>query len=205
MKTRDFVHLQKKIVPYLSTRLVVRGSYCYLTPIGDTLKGFYFESSAFSPKHFYVTAFFLPLSVPVSQIHLTFGRRVGANERWDSDQTGVEAALLDAMQRELSFLLELNSPSKLLNALEVFARGGNPHCSEAFAYALIEAGQISRSIEVLRYIMTTIDRTVPWQQEILDRVIMIGGLLPTAVEEAKHRLIKWRLESVRALGLENVG
>ena len=205
MKTRDFVQLQKNLIPHLSTRLVVNGSYCYLTPLGDTLKGFYFESSAFSSRHFYVTAFFLPLLVPVSQIHLTFGRRVGANERWDPNQAGVEATLLDAMRRELSFLLELNSPSKLLNALEMFAGGGNPHCTEAFAYALVEAGQVSRSLEVLRAMRANIDRTVPWQQEILDRVVMIESFLPKAVEEAKHCLMKWRLESVDALGLKNAG
>ena len=202
MKTRDFARLQKKLVPHLFPRLIVSGSFCYLPHLSDTLKGFYFESSAFSPKHFYVTAFFLPLWIPAEHIHLTFGRRVGVNQRWSSDQLDLENALLSPMRRELSILVELDLPGQLLSALEVFARGSNPHCVEALAYALFKMGQIDRSQEVLKSLLTLIDRTVPWQQEIAERAALILSFLPTGIEEVKHRLTKWRTETISALGLE---
>jgi len=202
MKTSDFARLQKKLLPHLFPRLIVKGSFCYLPQITDTLKGFYFESSAFSPKHFYVTAFFLPLWIPAEYIHLTFGRRVGVNQRWSSDQLDLENALLIAMRRELSILAELDSPAQLLSALEVFARESNPHCIEALAYGLFEMGQVDRSQEVLKSLLTLIDRTVPWQQEIAERATLISSFLPTGIEEVKRRLTKWRTETISALGLE---
>src|SRR6185312_1055701 len=199
MKTRDFVKLQKKLLPQLSSNFIIRGSYCSLEPVGDVIRGFYFDNSAFSANHFYVSVFFQPLCIPVTRIHLTFGHRIGG--RWDSDQEGFEITLLAEMGNELPFLLEMNSPKKVAEALKQLASGGNPHCSEALGYALIQAGEVDRSLEVLTSLLSGLDVSISWQEEIADRARLIISILSNSRQAALQILHMWKTESEMGLGL----
>ena len=144
MKTKDFTAIEKRLLPNFPG-FAIKGTLMFILPLGETLRAFYWEASAFSKKEFYVNVFFLPLFVPTKHLHFTFGHRVGATKRWSSDEPDFENALRSEMLKEVAFLKSLNTARDVAEALESFtrvteSRYHNPHCYEALAYALVRAG-----------------------------------------------------------------
>jgi hypothetical protein len=92
MKTKRFVAIGKQLLTKFPD-FSVMGSLMVLRPLRDTLRGFYFESSAFSKEDFYINIFFMSLYIPTRRVHLLFGHRVGANKRWVDNLAGLEVAL----------------------------------------------------------------------------------------------------------------
>jgi hypothetical protein len=201
MKKNDFVKLEKKLMPHLAPGLATKGSLCFFAPINDTLRGFQFEPSAFNQKDFYVTIFFLPLFVPLKSLHVTFGHRIGGGKRWNSGQVDLEPALAREMREELPFLTGLNTPEDVARTLEPMTELPNPNCLEAFSYALIKSGQIGPAAKALTSLLNSLEVAVPWQNEIASRVALIQDQVSISLQEAKHQLSMWELESVANLGL----
>ena len=106
------------------------------------------------------------------------------------------------MLKELPFLSSLKTPKDVANALEPLTKGSNPHCHEAFAYTLIQAGKIGAAAEVLDTLLKLIDMTVEWQQKIAARVGLIQDKLLKNPEEALKQLAIWESETASNLGLE---
>jgi hypothetical protein len=143
----------------------------------------------------------MPLCVPVKHLHFTFGHRVGSKKRWSGDQPDLEAALTSEMLKEALFLTGLKTPRDAAKALGPLTKRPNPHCHEAFAYTLIQAGEARAALEALDALLKLTDTTVAWQQEIASRAQLIKDKL-VKPEEAKKQLAIWESETASNLGLE---
>src|SRR5262249_40856150 len=117
MKTRDFVKIEKRLLSTLAD-FTVKGPLLFIVPIEHTLRGFHFDGSSFDKNAFYVSAFFMPLCVPRTHLHLTFGHRVRSRtgEGWNADEADFETVLKSAIQREAPLLLTLQTPMDVAQA-----------------------------------------------------------------------------------------
>ena len=177
MPTKDFVAIEKRLLPDFPG-FAVKGALMFIRPLGNTLRGFHWEASAFSKRDFYVNMFFLPLYVPAKHLHFTFGHRVGRNKRWSADSPNLESALSSAMQKDVLFLNSLKTPKDVAEALEPLTKPNkvayvNPHCYEAFAYALAQAGEITAAGDAINTLLNKTNLTVDWESEIASRAQLI--------------------------------
>jgi hypothetical protein len=111
------------------------------------------------------------------------------------------------MKAEIPKLLGMHNATNLASSLEKFTKPNavgyvNPHCREAFAYALIQANQPEKANHVLANLMKSIDTTVAWQREIESRAARIQEMLLKRPEDATEQLKVWEVETAHNLGLE---
>jgi hypothetical protein len=217
MKTKDFVAIEKRLLPSLSN-FAVKGQLLFIVPIDHTLRGFHFDGSSFDKRSFYVSAFFMPLCVPSKHVHLTFGRRVRerGGDRWSADEAGIEGVLESAIQKETPFLLGLQKPKDVAGALKLLTKPNdagyvNPHCYEALAYVLVKAGAIGAAVDTIDALLSLVDglkRANPavaltWELEVCARAQLVKTKLIVNPEEANAQLVAWEHETVNNLDLEN--
>jgi hypothetical protein len=208
MKVKEFVALEKRLLPTFPG-FAVKGQLMILSPIKHTLIGFHFDGSSFDKDSFYANAFFMPLCIPTDHIHLTFGQRVRNNkgERWNTGDLNFEAALEAAMQKEAPFLRKLRTPRDVAAALKPMTRPNgagyvNPHCYEAFAYSLLQAGETTTAAEGLDTLIKRADPTVKWESEIASRARLIRDKLLDSPKIAHEQLALWQNESIRNLKID---
>ncbi len=178
----------------------------FVPPADHTLRGFHFEPSGFSRKKFYVNMFFMPLCIPAKHVHFTFGHRVGHG--WDEDETNLETTLMAEMQKDVPFLLRLRTPRDVANALEPLTKPNeagyvNPHCYEALAYALVQAGEATAAANVIDTLLRRVNPTVAWEGEVASRARLVRDKLLEKPEEVHEQLTAWEAETIRNLGMEN--
>jgi hypothetical protein len=188
----------------------VKDQLMIMRPVTHTLKAFHFDGSSFDKKSFYVDIFFMPLCVPAEHIHFTFGRRVRdkASDRWNAGNPGFETTLTSAMQDDLPFLVKLRTPSDVASALQPLTKPNeagyvNPHCYEALAYTLLQAGKTSAASNVIDTLLKTANPTVIWECKIASRARLIRDKLLEKPEEAHEQLATWETENIRTLGIES--
>jgi hypothetical protein len=204
MKTRDFVALEKHLVPRVPG-FSIKGSLFFIAPVGHTLRGFSFEGSSFDKTSFYVWHFFLPMCVPRKYLSFNLGDRVRntKSEGWSSEETNLEAKLTLAIQREAQFLTALKTPEAVVQALKSLVRNSkDPYGHEAFAYMLARAGDTDAAIRALDHLLSLLNPTVSWQQEMALRAQMLKTKLVANPPEAADQLAVWEAESLHNLGLE---
>jgi hypothetical protein len=206
--TKEFVAIEKRLLPDFPG-FAVKGALMFIQPLGNTLRGFHWEASAFSRKDFYVSVFFLPLYVPTKHFHFTFGRRVGQNKRWTAESAALEGALSSEMQKDVPFLSSLKTAKDVAKALEPLTKPNeagyvNPHCYEALAYARVRAGETTAAEDVIDTLLTKADLTVDWESEIASRAQLIRGKLLEKPEKARELLAAWESETIRNLRLETL-
>lgn len=181
-----------------------------IRPIEHTLRGFHFDGSSFDSKSFYVDAFFMPLYVPVKQVHFTFGRRLRyrGGDRWNIQDFGLESKLESAMKNEVPFLSGLREPKNLVAALMPLtvpnaAGYVNLHCYEALAYALEQADETDAAIKTLDRLMKNANPRVQWESDIVSRARLIRDKLIYDRGSVRKQLALWEEDTVRYLGLDN--
>jgi hypothetical protein len=201
MKTSDFTKLQKRLLPRIGGGLAVKGRYSFLTPVGKTLRGFFFDDSSHSAKHFYVTAFFMPLCVPSQHVTLTFGKRIGVSQRWNIEQGELEQKLSAAMSEVMPWLIGLGTPQAVMHALELIESHTNLNWLEAYTYTLLEVGRITSAAERLNELLRVLDVAIPWQEHMLARATLIQRMLSLSLEDTQRQLALWRKDSISSLGL----
>jgi hypothetical protein len=178
-----------------------------MSQVEHTLRGFYFEPSAFDKKSFYINVFFQPLCIPAEHLHLNFGHRVGLNKRWNAGQTGLEDALRSAMLKEVPFLANLKTATEVAETLKPLTKGSNPHCHEALAYTLVQAGEIRAAVDAIDTLLRLVDSVkrvnpdVTWELQIAERAQSLKTKLMANPEDANAQLAAWESETVRNLGL----
>jgi hypothetical protein len=206
--TKEFVVIEKRLLPDFPG-FAVKGALMFIQPLGNTLRGFHWEPSAFSKRDFYVNMFFLPLYVPTKHLHFTFGHRVGGSKRWSADSRGLENALSSEMQKEVPFLNSLETTKEVAKALEPLTKPNkvgyvNPHCYEAFAYALVQAGEMTAARDAINTLLNKVNLTVDWESEIASRAQLIRDKILDKPEKARELLAAWNSETIRNLKLETL-
>lgn len=206
MTKKEFVAIGKRLLPDFPG-FALRGTLMFVQPLGNTLRGFHWEPSAFSKTDFYVTVFFLPLYVPTKHLHFTFGHRVGRNRRWCSGSLDLERSLGLEMQKEVPFLNSLKTAKEVAKALEPLTKPNeagivNPHCYEAFAYSLVQAGEIAAASNAIDKLLSNVNLAVGWESEIASRAQQIRNAILKHPENAQELMAVWESETIRNLKLQ---
>jgi hypothetical protein len=204
VNTKQFLAIERRLLPSFPN-FAVKGTLMFIQPMGNTLRGFYWEASAFNKKEFFVNAFFLPLYVPTKHLHFTFGHRVGLRQRWSIDRSDLESTLGSEMQKEVPFLASLRTPTDVANALKPLTMPNqngyvNPHCSEALAYALVLSGDIQAAATVLDRLLKSANPLIAWENEIASRARLVQEKLEQP-ENVLDQLAAWETETVHNLGI----
>jgi hypothetical protein len=209
VRIKDFVSLETRLLEKFPG-FAIKGQLMFMIPLEHTLRGFHFDGSSFNKKSLYVDAFFMPLCVPTEHVHFTFGRRVRdkGGDRWNADDLNFEAALESAMQEEVPFLARLRTAKDVSSALEPLTKPNdagyvNPHCYEALAYTLVQAGETTAAANVIDTLLKRASSTVAWESEIASRARLIRNKLLEGPEKAQQQLTVWESENIRNLELEN--
>lgn len=209
MRRREFRALIGRILPSM-VGFCANGSLVLIQPIGQVLRGFWFDPSAFDKTSFYVTAFFLPTYVPHDVLALTLGRPVRdskSSDRWSFSAGNTEEELVLSMAPHAERLRSLRTAEDVVEAFKEYTTPNeqglvNPHCYEALAYTLIQAGRYKRALEVSEKLLERADLKIPWQRGIVDRVQLIRTKLAADPGDAIQQLSDWQKETIRNLHLE---
>lgn len=213
MKASRLKPLYKKyLLPYLSG-FRYKGHLIYSEPIEYLLRGFWFESSAFSADAFTVYVFVQPLYVPEEGIAFTFGQRLpwlrSKKDRWwELSETNEEEVMKDVqqaiLQLGLPFLEQFKTPADLAQkAGKVIGSRDNPHIQEAVAYSRVLAGETHKALKALDRLHRYLRRTAEydWEREMDRRVLRIRIALAHDPQEAIHLLTEWREYTLKNLRL----
>jgi len=203
MKTREFVAIEKQLLPELPG-FAVKGSLMFARPVKEILRGIYFAGSDFDKTSFYVNVFALPLCDPTTHLYFNFGSslRIAGGDRWNSNDPDVLADLGAAIRRDaVPFLSRAES---ILGFVELAKSSstGNPHTPKAIAFALARAGRVDEAVNVIDKLLPELDLEVKWQSEIADIAKALRAKLLSNPSTARQQLESWEAESVRNLGLE---
>jgi hypothetical protein len=205
VKTSEFKAIEKRLTAHLPG-LNYKDRLLFLAPVQSVLKGFYFEPSGFGTNAFYLWVFFQPLFVPAKEISFLFGRRLENGRRWRNEERDLEWELLSRISSEIPKLMGLNNAETVASEMGTFTQPNavgyvNPHCREALAYALIQAGQVAKADRLLGALLQSISPRVAWEQEIASRAIRIREMLPNRPTDAAAQLVAWEYESAQNLEL----
>jgi hypothetical protein len=208
MTTREFLAIENRLLSSFPG-FAVKAKLMFMCPLNHTLRGFHFDPSGFGKRDFYVKMFLLPLYVPTTQVHLTFGHRLrnARGHLWNADRAEFETVLRLAMLEEIPFLGSLRTADKVAKALEPFVEPNaagyvNPHCSEALAYTLIRAGRLARAALVLDSLVSGSNANPGAAGDVFTRARLIKRMLSEHPEDVDRQLLAWQHETVRNLGLE---
>ena len=166
-----------------------KGRLLYLKPVGDTVRGFYFDSSGSSKAHFYFWMFYLPTCVPSATLYFNFGRRLGSPQRWNQDDSALKEKLSSLVNAELPFLRSLENITEVIAALKSgiaeHSATLDPCRTEALGYLLIKAGRTDEAGRLLGDLAVSLRHKQGWQEEIAHRV---GGILAKLHADPKSAL-----------------
>lgn len=206
----------KYILPHLP-EFKIQGHLLYHRDIQYLLRGFYFESSAFSSTSFTIEVFVQPLYIPDDTIILTFGNRLGniAKQRdiwWDyheSREDEISSEVLSLMMNSgIPYLEERRTLEKFTNHYKNLNPNANKHMIEAICYALILINDYQKAKKQLVSLERVLAQDIlkypgiSWIKDIQIRVQLILGYLKNRdYEGAKQQLNEWRDSTLLNLGL----
>ncbi len=121
MRNSDCYRVAKLLLPHMPGFVTNKKSEIFIAPIGNVLRGFTFDSSAYAREDFYFCWFFMPICRPIDYITLSNGDRLnvpGGNSGWRTDMAALPEKLLEAMQPfALPFLRSINTVQDAIEAI----------------------------------------------------------------------------------------
>jgi hypothetical protein len=209
MKSKEFASLARKLLPQCP-RMIVHGTMLVMPPIEPVLRGLCFEGSSFDAKSFYVWAFWMPLYVPADTVSFNLGKRIReecGGDRWSAADDRVIEKLSSAIRSDaLPFLCELETAKDVVVAAGRAAAGSrDPYAHQALAYSLAKAGDVAAAVDSIDVLLGLLSPLVPWQAELRTRAQSLKETLIAKKEDAAAMLDGWTAESIRRLGLEQLG
>lgn len=121
MRNTDCYRLAKVLLPQLPGFVTNKKNKLFIAPIGHVLRGFTFESSAYSREDFYFTWFFMPICGPIDYLTLSYGGRLnvpGGHAGWRTDMPDLPEKLLAAMRpKALPLLQSIHSIQDTIEAI----------------------------------------------------------------------------------------
>jgi hypothetical protein len=207
VKGREF---QKFASSFLIPQLpgfVTEGHLIFRVPVENVIRGFIFDSSAFSAEAFHPTAFVQPLYVPHDHITMTLGSRLrGAWEFSRERNQQLADRLLESMRKEgLPLLEELGSPQKIADSAEVLFSTKNHYVRQAAAYSLVLIAEDRKAVQRLDQLLLMLKEmgrgVQTWAQNVYAEVAGLRETVLRDPSEARALLEKWAEKSRQALRL----
>lgn len=186
----------------------IAGKVMFEEPIGDVLRGGYFEDSEAFPTSVYVWVFVQPLYIPRDYFFFTLGKRLtykpgffARSEVWNLHLAETGPFLKKAIELQgLPHIAKLRSPELLAeNATWVSGLLGDSRVAEIVAYSLIRLGEVKNGAKRLQSVLKQAR-----EREHAEVVTKCTELL-RAVEqrecEVQALLGEWRMQTARNLRL----
>lgn len=200
--TEQFV--RRRILPSLAG-FSCEGRLLYRHPVNDLLCGCYFDDSSYDKTGFTVHWLVLPLYVPMSYLHLTFGRRTGCWNYAKEQEGEIGAEVLAVVRAEVLPVFALFQDAK-----DFYARGNtlisNPRGSvilEARAYSALRAGLMTEGKALLYELESVLTEVGSTADHMTERMKRARQLLAVADDDKSVQalLTGWREQTVAHLGL----
>jgi hypothetical protein len=205
MTKKDFEKIGKRLLPQLPG-FIAKGDLLFILPLRHTLRGFFFDGSSFDKNLFFVYVFLQPLFVPDTYISLNIGWRVGGESHtWDINSPDLLTELGLSLKREaLPFLLRIESPKEVADAVMALRISADPYVQQAIAYSFARAKEVSKATAAIDQLFHLLDmkESYPWQREMAERAEKLKAQLIADPEDAQHQLDVWESETVKNLKLE---
>lgn len=205
MKSRDAERLLRRCTGHLPG-MVVHGRHAYATPLINVLHGLYIEDSSFSPTRFCVIAFFLPLYVPTSHFHFSFGHRLvdstGCDIWWELQCPDVADSVSDAVRQQgWPSIAGIVTAADVARVLTDRAREGDLTSLEAVAYSRLMNREWDVAVAALQLLEQIADTAFAWQQQIAERARVLRSLLVSSPQSALDQLVTWERQTIDHLSL----
>ena len=199
----------KNIKPFLINQDWVYKNHLVYKNINDSvlLRGFCFNSSAFSATQFEVVAFIQPLYIPFPHIFLTFGKtiRTPKNMQWwnyeenNKEQQGKDLANF-MNQIDDSFFSKIIDAESFYHYYKKDKKISLSHF-ESVAYSACFTNMpnaLSEIVDLKTFISKKEDIKKPYVNDAFERTINIENILRTN-ESAQELLTNWMLDTKKAL------
>lgn len=180
----------------------------YHEPVDQILQGFYCQSSGFDKK-FTIEAFVQPLYVPVDNLVLSLGKRLGGgSKRWDpsAGEEVIANGILGEIHSTGLPVLDLGSdPATLIQNIGYFVdQPESATVLETVAYSHIVINQAQVATPKLRELVARLapkDAGSGWIHEMRQRAELLVEQLREDPEQARATLELWRERTCRSVGV----
>jgi len=211
MRNTDCYRLAKVLLPHLPGFVTNKQHEIFVCPIGNILRGFLFDSSAYSREDFYFTWFVMPICRPIEYITLSYGERLnvpGGHSGWRTDMPDLPDRLLEAMRPKALPLL--HSIQTIQDMIElIYARQNSGEVTDindqdVIACLQILDGQFDEAMATLNKVIDH-ERGPYRYQWILNIVERMKGLRVKLLEDpqqAVEQVKAWQDYTFKALKLE---
>jgi hypothetical protein len=192
-----------------------KGSLIYYENLDYFLKGFLFQSSAFSSTFFTIEVFAQTLFIPADNYYFLIGDRLGAlhdhrDKWWDYSNDDEEAIAIDIIHRiqkdAIPFLNHFNKPEEFIRSYRWrVSPKSDSYLFETYLYALILSGKYQEALKKIPPFMkelTTCVDEYPYLKVIIDRVLLISKYLSNRDYQSTDKLLKsYRAYTLNSLNL----
>jgi len=192
----------------------VRRGLLFACPLEHVLRGYWFESSAFSRADFCIYVFAQALFVPKGHLVFSLGDRLGSirgrQDKWWTYTEGREkrmmADILAHMQREGPIVLDKFKTLKdfVRNAINTRTNPYSPYPPEMVAYGAVLTGDARKAQEMFDRLERTLRDAREhrdYYDEILSRARRVRETFERDPAEAVAILNRWREETAANLKL----
>ncbi len=175
------------------------------TPIkSGIIGGFFFDSSSYDAKSFYVFVFALPLYVPTDVLHFSFGKRLN-NCSWSADEPNILLSTVDRMSLEVPYLSSASNPEKFIQWIDQFPNSKNDvYMIRARAYSFALDGKFDESIrESLKCVDLLKNDVIAWMVDLRSEMAVFIKMLENDCDKIPDFLRQIETESIQKLKLNH--
>ena len=202
MKIRDFERIGREIGAFLPG-FEAKGQLLFANPVGDILRGFFFDGSDYSRTAFRIVGFFQPLFPAMNHVHLTFGERLrddSGRDGWDAAQPDFMSSLRRAVLVEAPRIQAVKDATSA--AVILFAtKSENLHGAEAYAQCLARSNNVSAAQVEWSQLAGRLERNIVWQEDMLARIEALSAAFSVSDDKGNELLDTWANATRLALGL----
>ena len=211
MRHSDCYRLAKQLLPSLSGLTTDKRDLLFFTPIGDILRGFAFESTAYAREEFYFWWFFMPIGRPIEYLTLGYGGRlsppIGYTD-WRTHMEDLPNKLLSALRpKALPLLQSTITYQDTINAIHELRgeqAGTDTNILDDLSCLQILDGQFEAARQTLDALISH-EHGDDRRQWILDIVERAKGLKEKLINDpqfAIDQVKEWQKHTFKALKLE---
>ena len=195
----------------------IKGNLLYIADVDYLLRGYSFESSAFSKNRFTIEVFIQPLYMPVDYLFFNFGNRLGTLSKesdfwWEYDETKENEMTSDILSMIKKFgekfLDKGRSLQSFVNEFDKPDILRNPNNKEAVGNAYILLEEYRRPKVLMNGLHHSLveqinkNPEIDWLTHMDNRVLTLLDLLNKGeFRKAKQQLLDWREYTLSKLKL----
>jgi hypothetical protein len=171
------------------------GVMIYSSPIRDILKGFYFDRSDLDKSAFAVNAIMLPAYVPWRIRVFLFGKRIGggSSTTWSLNDPELIDKITTCIESEgLQHIRQVSSPADIVSLAQNAPNRDSAFMKQAVAFSLAICGDNKQAVQALDDLMSTLDATISWQNDIRQDSQMLHSLLMSEPENVRELFKQWK-------------